>query len=74
MGRLGLDPYPTCESRLLAKLTKSFFIRHPKKATQVLDLVQTYVSWPINEMVHQGFRYFIRFIDDHFRYGYVYLM
>ena len=29
---------------------------------------------PINIRAHGGYEYFITFTDDHFRYGYVYLM
>ncbi|KAL0455144.1 UNVERIFIED_CONTAM: hypothetical protein Slati_0853600 [Sesamum latifolium] len=43
-------------------------------ANGLLDLVHTDVCGPLSIPARGGFSYFITFIDDHSRYGYVYLM
>ena len=40
----------------------------------MLKLVHTDVCGPINIRANGGYKYFITFMDDHSRYGYVYLM
>ena len=74
IGPLGSDPYPTCESCPLGKMTKSPFTGQPEKTAQVLDLVHTDICEPIDEMASGGFHYFITFIDCHSRYGFVSFM
>ena len=74
IGLLGSNPYPTCESCLLGKMTKSAFTGDPEKTAQVPDLVHTDIYEPIDEMASGGFHYFITFIDDHSRYRFVSLM
>ena len=44
------------------------------RAKEVLDLVQTDLCAPISTSARGGYEYFITFIDDYSRYGYVYLM
>lgn len=44
------------------------------RATGVLELIHTDVCGTINHMARSGFYYFITFIDDFSRYGYLYLM
>ncbi|KAL8115814.1 hypothetical protein AgCh_022349 [Apium graveolens] len=74
-----LDPfdfesYPTCESCLLGKMTRSPFSGHEERAADFLGLVHTDVCGPISTQAMGGFSYFITFIDDRSRFGYVYLM
>ena len=74
-----LDPfdfesYPTCESCLLGKMTKSPFSGHGERAADLLGLVHTDVCGPMSTQAMGGFSYFITFIDDRSRFGYVYLM
>jgi hypothetical protein len=40
----------------------------------LLGLVHTGVCGPMSSVVRGGFHYFITFIDDFSRYGYIYLM
>ncbi|KAL0394628.1 UNVERIFIED_CONTAM: Retrovirus-related Pol polyprotein from transposon TNT 1-94 [Sesamum latifolium] len=69
-----LDHLPTCESCLKGKMTKKPFVGQSAIANGLLDLVHTDVCGPLSISARGGFSYFITFIDDHSRYGYVYLM
>ncbi|KAL0463090.1 UNVERIFIED_CONTAM: hypothetical protein Slati_0196600 [Sesamum latifolium] len=69
-----LDHLPTCESCLKGKMTKKPFVGQSAIANGLLDLVHTDVCGPLSVPARGGFSYFINFIDDHSRYGYVYLM
>ena len=40
----------------------------------ILELIHTNMYGPINVRVRGSFEYFIIFIDDYSRYGYVYLL
>ena len=44
------------------------------RAKEVLDLVHTDLCGPISTSARGGYEYFITFIDDYSRYGYIYLM
>ena len=44
------------------------------RAKEILDLVHTDLCGPISTNARGGYEYFITFIDDYSRYGYVYLM
>ena len=55
-------------------MTKLPFIGHGERATDLLALVHTNVWGPFDLPVKGNFVYFIMFIDDLSRYGYVYLM
>ena len=41
---------------------------------EVLDLVHTDLRGPISTSARGGYEYFVTFIDDYLRYGYIYLM
>ncbi|KAL0453535.1 UNVERIFIED_CONTAM: hypothetical protein Slati_1331600 [Sesamum latifolium] len=56
------------------KITKKPFVGQSAIANGLLDLVHTDVCGPLSIPARGGFSYFITFIDDHSRYGYVYLM
>lgn len=68
------ESYPTCESCLLGKMTKSPFSGHGERAADLLGLVHTDVCGPMSTHAMGGFSYFITFTDDRSRFGYVYLM
>ena len=55
-------------------MTKLPFVGHGERATDLLALVHTDVCGPFDMLVGGNFVYFITFIDDLSRYGYVYLM
>ena len=44
------------------------------RAKEVLDLVHTYLCGRISTSARGGYEYFITFIYDYLRYGYIYLM
>ncbi|KAL0439750.1 UNVERIFIED_CONTAM: hypothetical protein Slati_2458000 [Sesamum latifolium] len=55
-------------------MTKKPFVGQSAIANGLLDLVHTDVCGPLSAPARRGFSYFITFINDHSRYGYVYLM
>ena len=69
-----VEPYPICEPCLQGKMTKNPFARKGVRATDVLELIHIDVCGPLTHMTKGGFFYFITFIDDHSRYGYLYLL
>ena len=50
IGPLGSEPYPTCESCLQGKMTKSPFVGQGDRANEVLELIHTDVCGQFNEM------------------------
>ena len=73
------DPYDyesleTCESCLMDKMTKTPFSRHGERITELLGLIHMDVCGPMTTLARRRYFYFIIFIDDLSRYGYVYLM
>ena len=55
-------------------MTKSPFTGKGERANEVLGLVHSDVCDPLNVSARGGYHYFITFIDDLSRYGYIYLM
>ena len=55
-------------------MIKSHFIGKDKRASDVLKLIHTDVCGPMSISAKDGYVYFITFIDDYSRYGYVYLI
>lgn len=64
----------TCEACLTGKMTKSPFKKKGERVTGLLELIHSDVCGPMSTSARDGYRYFITFIDDYSRYGYVYLM
>ncbi|KAL0293577.1 UNVERIFIED_CONTAM: hypothetical protein Scaly_3139000 [Sesamum calycinum] len=69
-----LDNLPACEPCLKGKMTKKPFVGQGKLANGLSDLIHRDIRGPLNTQARSGFSYFITFIDDHSRHGYVYLM
>ena len=65
---------PTRQSSLKEKMTKSPFVGQVKRAKHLLDLIHTDVCGPLNVSARGNYNYFLTFIDDFSRYGYVYLL
>ena len=63
-----------CESCLEGKMTKRPFKAKGYHATKPLELVHTDVDGPMRVQARGGCEYFVTFIDDYSRYGFVYLM
>ena len=74
LGSFDLESFDTCESCLRGKMTKSPFNKQSEKASDLLGLIHTNVCGPLSTTARGGFSYFVTFIDDFSRYGYVYLM
>ena len=55
-------------------MTKLSFIRHGENTTEILILVHADVGGPFDMQARGDYSYFIIFINDLSRYGYVYLM
>ena len=55
-------------------MTKLHFKGNGERVDGLLDLIHTDVCGPMSVHARGGFIYFITFIDDHPRYGYLYLM
>ena len=55
-------------------MTKRPFSGKGLRANQPLELIHSDVCGPMNVKARGGYEYFITFIDDYSRYGYVYLM
>ena len=74
LGSLQVEELPVCESCLEGKMTKRPFSAKGYRAKEPLELVHSDVCGPMNIQARGGFEYFITFIDDYSRYGYIYLM
>ncbi|GJU44687.1 retrotransposon protein, putative, ty1-copia subclass [Tanacetum coccineum] len=55
-------------------MTQKSFPHRPKRATDLLGIIHTDVCGPLRHVSKQGASYFITFMDDYSRYGYVYLL
>jgi transposase InsO family protein len=58
----------------MEKMTKTPFKGFVGRASELLEIVHTYVYGPMSIPACGGFFYFITFNDDLRRYGYIYLM
>ena len=63
-----------CESYIEGKMTKRPFIAKGYRAKGCLELGHINVCGPLNVHTWESYDYFIMFIDDYFRFRYVYLM
>ena len=74
LGSLEVETFPICESCLEGKITKRPFTAKGYRAKDVLELVHSDLCGPMTIQARGGFEYFVTFIDDYSRYGYIYLM
>nr|GEX73725.1 hypothetical protein [Tanacetum cinerariifolium] len=63
-----------CKSYIFGKMTRKSFPHQVKRAKDLLGLINTAVCGPFRTVLRESACYFITFIDDFSRYGYVYLM
>ncbi|GKC73807.1 retrotransposon protein, putative, ty1-copia subclass [Tanacetum coccineum] len=63
-----------CKSCIYGKMARKPFPHQVKRAKDLLGLIHTDVCGPFRTVSREGASYFITFIDDFSRYGYVYLM
>ena len=71
---LKVDTLPVCESCLEGKMTKRPFSAKGERAKEPLKLLHSDVCSPLNVQARGSYEYFVTFIDDYSRYGYVYLI
>jgi hypothetical protein len=55
-------------------MTKASFTKKGERSNDLLGLVHSDVCGSMSISARDGSRYFVTFIDDFSRYGYVYLM
>ncbi|GJV16884.1 retrotransposon protein, putative, ty1-copia subclass [Tanacetum coccineum] len=67
------ESFDQCVSYLSGNMTRKSFLNCPKRATDLLGIIHTDMCGPLRYVSRQGASYFITFIDDYSRYGYVYL-
>ena len=65
---------PACASCLEEKMTKWLFSAKGNRSKGVLELIHIDVCGILNVRARRGFEYFITFIVNYSRYGYVYLL
>ena len=78
MSHVGLIPkfhndFEKCEFCSMTKITKQPHIK-VERNTELLELINSDICEFEGILTHGGKRYFITFIDDYFKYCYVYLM
>ena len=71
---LDVTTLQVCESCLEEKMTMRPFKAKDYRVKEVLELVHTDLCGPMSTSARGGYEYFIIFIDDYSRYGYIYLM
>ena len=71
---LDYESFDACEAWLVGKMIKTPFSGTMEQATNLLEIIHTDVCNPMSVEAHGGYRYFLTFIDDLSRYGYIYLM
>ena len=73
-GSFDYESFDTCESYLLGKMTKLPFKGKGVRADGPLDLIHKNVCGTMSIHAKGGYIYFLTFIDDFSRYGYLYMM
>ena len=68
---LNVGTLPICESCLEGKMTKRPFSTKGERSKEPLQLVHSEVCGPLSVQARGGYEYFVTFIDDYSRYGYV---
>nr|GEU83618.1 hypothetical protein [Tanacetum cinerariifolium] len=66
--------FDQCVSCLSGKMTRKSFLRHLERAINLFRIIHTDVCGLLRHVSRQGASYFITFMDDYSRYGYVYLL
>jgi len=68
------NPDPVCEACKAGKMHADPFPISTSRASKPLQLVHSDVHGPVKVPTHQGYRYWVTFIDDHSRFKAVYLL
>ncbi|GKD03371.1 retrotransposon protein, putative, ty1-copia subclass [Tanacetum coccineum] len=65
------ESFDQCVSCLSGNMTRKSFPHRPERATDLLGIIHTDVCGSLRHVSRQGVSYFITFMDDYSRYGYV---
>jgi hypothetical protein len=68
------ESFDTYEASLMGEITKTPFMAHPERVSDLLEIIHSDVCESISTQACGGYFYFITFTDDLSRYGYIYLM
>ncbi|GJW72894.1 retrotransposon protein, putative, ty1-copia subclass [Tanacetum coccineum] len=68
------ESFDQCVSCLSGKMTRKSFPHRPERASDLLGIIHTDMCGPLRHVSRQGAIYFITFMDDYSRYGYVYIL
>ena len=71
---LDCESLGACEPCLMGKMTKTPFSGTMERATDLLEIIHTYVCGPMCIDARGEYRYLLTFTDDLSRYGCIYLM
>ncbi|KAL5561856.1 hypothetical protein UlMin_031603 [Ulmus minor] len=71
---LEVELIPQCESCLEGKMTKRPFGSKGNRVEGLLELMHNDVYGSMSVKARGGYKYYVTFIDDYSRYGYVYLI
>ena len=71
---LGYESFDACEPCLLGKMTKTPFSGTMERDSDLLEIIHADVCGPMSVNARGRCHYFLTFIDDLSRYGYIYLM
>ena len=74
MKDLSVGSLPICESRIEGKMTKRPFTTKGLRVEQPIELMHSDVYGSFSIQARGGYEYYVTFIDDYSKYGYVYLM
>ncbi|CAA9995938.1 unnamed protein product [Nesidiocoris tenuis] len=69
-------PSSVCEVCLKGKMTRSSFksLEDEKKPKRVLEVISSDVAGPFTLATHDGYKYYLTFVDHYSRFGCVYLL
>nr|GEY74369.1 hypothetical protein [Tanacetum cinerariifolium] len=71
---IDIESLEKCVSCLSGKMARKPYSHQVERAKDLLGLIHTDVCGPFRIVSRQGANYFVTFIDDFSRYGYVYLL
>ena len=71
---LDLLDFDTCVDCIKGKLTAKIRNVKAERCTELLEIIHAHICGPFTPPAMGGHKYFITFIDDYFRYGFVNLI
>uniref|UniRef100_A0A5K0ZQ04 Integrase catalytic domain-containing protein n=1 Tax=Nymphaea colorata TaxID=210225 RepID=A0A5K0ZQ04_9MAGN len=71
---INVNDFTKCKACLYGKMTRKPFPSEVIRATDLLEIIHTDICGHFRVQTHSGKLYFITFIDDFSRFGYIYLI